>query len=136
MVKINIRYEGGLHCGLTHVPSGSQISTDAPKDNHGKGETFSPTDLVASALGACMLTLMGIVSQRHGIALEGAEVEVIKEMIQEPVRRIGKLTVTFKMPKGIPPKERAVLERAAMTCPVHQSLHPDIQIPVAFNYPD
>lgn len=136
MVKINIRYEGDLHCNLTHGPSGAVTATDAPKDNHGKGEAFSPTDLVASGLGACMMTIMGILAKRHGFALEGAEVEVIKEMIQEPVRRIGKLTVTFKMPKGIPAKERPVLERAALTCPVHQSLHPDIQVPVSFNYPD
>ncbi len=136
MVKINIRYEGDLHCALTHGPSGAKTATDAPKDNHGKGEAFSPTDLVASGLGACMLTIMGIVAKRHSLALEGAEVEVIKEMVQEPVRRIGKLTVTFKMPAGIPQKERPVLERAALTCPVHQSMHPDIQIPVHFNYPD
>ena len=136
MVKINIRYERDLHCALIHEPSGAKIATDAPKDNHGKGETFSPTDMVAGALGACMLTIMGIVAKRHRLALENAEVEVIKEMIQEPVRRIGKLTVTFKMPAGIPQKERAVLERAAMTCPVHQSLHPEIEIPVSFKYPD
>lgn len=136
MVKLQVTYEGGLHCNLKHGPSGSQISTDAPKDNHGKGETFSPTDLVSSALGACMLTIMGIVAQRHSIKLEGAEVEVIKEMVQEPVRRIGKLTVSFKMPAGIPEKERALLQRAAETCPVHKSLHPDIEIPVSFSYPD
>ena len=134
MVKISIRYEGSLHCSLTHGPSGTQIATDAPKDNHGKGEAFSPSDMVAGALGACMMTLMGIVAQRHSIQLEGSEVEVLKEMIQEPARRIGKLTVNFKMPKGIELKQRALLERAAMTCPVHQSLHPDIQIPVQFDY--
>lgn len=136
MVKLHIKYEGGLHCSLTHGPSGSQIATDAPKDNHGKGETFSPTDLVASSLGACMLTIMGIVSQRHNLKIEGTEVEVTKEMVQEPVRRIGKLTVNFKMPAGIPEKGRALLERAALTCPVHKSLHPDIEIPVKFTYPD
>lgn len=136
MVKLHVKYEGGLHCNLTHGPSGSQISTDAPKDNHGKGETFSPSDLVSSALAGCMMTIMGIVAQRHNIKLEGAEAEVIKEMVQEPVRRIGKLTVSFKMPAGIPAKERALLQRAAETCPVHKSLHPDIEIPVTFSYPD
>lgn len=136
MVKLQVTYEGGLHCNLKHIASGSQIATDAPKDNHGKGETFSPTDLVSSALGACMLTIMGIVAGRHNIKLEGAEVEVTKEMVQEPVRRIGKLTVNFKMPKGIPQKERALLERAAETCPVHKSLHPDIEIPIHYSYPD
>lgn len=136
MVNIDIVYEGQLHCSLKHGPSGMTIATDAPKDNHGKGESFSPTDMVAGALGACMLTIMGIVSQRHEIKLDGTRVQVLKEMIQEPVRRIGKLTVSFKLPKGIPQDKRELLERAAQTCPVHKSLHPDIQVPVTFNYPD
>lgn len=134
MPKIDIVYEGSLRCNLTHVPSGTVISTDAPKDNHGKGESFSPTDLVAGALGACMLTIMGIVAQRHELKLEGTKVQVLKEMIQEPVRRIGKLTVNFELPAGIPEEKRKLLENAAHTCPVHKSLHPDIQIPVTFNY--
>ncbi|MSR77157.1 MAG: OsmC family peroxiredoxin [Candidatus Omnitrophica bacterium] len=136
MVHIDITYDGDLHCTQTHRPSGTRIVTDAPKDNGGKGESFSPTDLVASALGSCMMTIMGIVAKRHLISLQGTKVEVIKEMIQEPVRRIGKLTVRFQMPKGIAESQRKLLERAALTCPVHQSLHPDIQIPVSFDYPD
>lgn len=135
MVKIDIHYEGGLRCKLKHGPSGTEISTDAPKDNMGKGESFSPTDLVASGLGACMMTIMGIYAQRHSIALEGAHVTVLKEMSADP-RRIAKLTVQFNLPKGIPTAERAALERAALTCPVHKSLHPDIEIPVNFNYLD
>ena len=134
MVKIQITYQGGLHTEAVHGPSGAKIETDAPKDNQGKGETFSPTDLLATSLGSCMMTIMGIVSTRHGIALEGSTVEVIKEMVQEPVRKVGKLTVSFKLPKNLDEKQRGLLERAAMTCPVHQSLHPDIQIPVTFNY--
>ena len=136
MVHIDITYEGSLHCNITHRPSQTKLVTDAPKDNGGQGASFSPTDLVASALGSCMMTIMGIVAARHQIDLKGTKVEVIKEMIQEPVRRIGKLTVTFQMAAGIPVDQRKLLERAALTCPVHQSLHPDIQIPVKFNYPD
>ena len=136
MVNIDIVYEGELHCSLKHVPSGAVIATDAPKDNHGKGEAFSPTDMVAGALGACMLTIMGIVAKRHELNLEGTKVQVTKEMVTEPARRIGKLTVTFQIPAGVPASKREVLERAALTCPVHKSLHPDIEIPVSFNYAD
>ena len=133
---MDIIYEGSLHCSLKHGPSGQVITTDAPKDNHGKGESFSPTDMVAGALGACMLTVMGIVAQRHQLKLEGAKVQVLKEMLQEPVRRIGKISVRFELPSGIPADKRKLLENAAHTCPVHKSLHPDIEIPVAFHYPD
>ena len=112
------------------------MNTDAPKDNRGKGESFSPSDMVASSLGACMMTIMGIFAQRHGIDLTGTEVEVLKEMVQEPVRRIGKISVTFRMAKGIEANHRAALERAALNCPVHKSLHPDIQTPISFKYPD
>lgn len=136
MVQIDIVYEGTLHCSLKHGPSGTVIATDAPKDNHGKGEAFSPTDLVASALGACMLTIMGIVADRHQLKIEGAKVQVLKAMVQEPVRRIGKLTVKFEMPAGIPLEKRKLLEHAVHTCPVHKSLHPDIQISVTFRYAD
>lgn len=132
MVKIKVSYEGDLHCRLTHGPSGTEFLTDAPADNMGKGEFFSPTDLVAAALGSCLLTTMGIYAARHGIDLRGASAEVIKEMIQEPVRRIGKLTVVIRMPGGIERRQREALERAALACPVHKSLHPDIEAPVKF----
>ena len=134
MVKIDIVYEGALHCRLTHGPSGKQIVTDAPKDNMGKGEAFSPTDLAAASLGSCMMTTMAIYAERHGIPLAGTEVEVTKEMVHDPARRIGKLTVHFKMAPGILAGQRQPLERAALTCPVHKSLHPDIEIPVHFDY--
>ncbi len=136
MVQMHLDYQGSLRCRLKHGPSGTTIETDAPKDNHGRGESFSPTDLVSSALGACMLTIMGIFAQRHEISLDGAEADVTKEMVQEPVRRIGRITVKFRMPGGIPADKRSALERAAMTCPVHKSLHPDIETPVSFTYPD
>jgi putative redox protein len=136
MVKIEVTYEGKLHTTATHEPSGSKLSTDAPKDNEGLGETFSPTDLVATALGACMLSVMGIYARRHGIALEGARATVEKHMVADPVRRIGRLEVVIEMPAGLAPETRTVLERTAHTCPVHKSLHPDVQVPVRFHYPD
>jgi len=135
MVKMSMVYEGQLHCVLTHEPSGSVISTDAPKDNMGKGEAFSPTDLVAAALGSCMLTVMGIAAARHNIDLKGTKVDVSKEMITAPVRRIGSISVTLHMAPGIPPDKRTMLEAAAHSCPVHKSLHPDVQTPIQFIYP-
>mgnify|MGYP001588812177 CR=1 FL=1 len=136
MVKIGITYEGSFHCRLTHGPSGTEISTDAPEDNMGKGEAFSPTDLTASSLGSCMLTTMAIVAQRKGIELGSASAEVIKEMVSDPERRIGKIHVSIKMPAGLKPDERTILERAAHACPVVKSLNPAIEIPTKFNYTD
>ena len=136
MVKIDIIYEGNLHCRLKHGPSGQEIMTDAPVDHMGKGEFFSPTDLAAAALGSCMMTVMAISAQKHSIELKGTKVEVAKEMINEPVRRIDKLTVQFFMPKGLEPSKRLLLERAAHSCPVYKSFHPDVEIAISFQYPD
>lgn len=136
MVRMKVEYQGEKHCESTHEPSGSKISTDAPKDNQGKGELFSPTDLVGAALGSCILTVMAIVAERDGIVLKGATAEVQKEMIAQPYRRIAKLPVTIKMPAGVPHESRKKLENAAHTCPVHKSLHPDIESPISFIYPD
>lgn len=135
-VEIDIQYEGELHCRAKHGPSGVELFTDAPTDNGGRGESFSPTDLVATALGACLVTIMGLVAKRDGIPIDGTRVHVTKEMTQQPVRRIGTLRVTITVPSGarISPDQRLKLERAARTCPVHQSLHPDIQIPIEFLY--
>ncbi len=135
MVIIDVLYEGGLHCRLTHGPSGKQISTDAPKDNKGKGETFSPTDLVASALGSCMLTIMAIYAMRHDIALEGTKVRVEKEMQQVPDRRITKLSLHFQIARGIDISQRKALEQAALSCPVHKALT-GVEMPIKFTYPD
>lgn len=135
MVEIEARYEGHLHCRLTHGPSGQELTTDAPKDHEGRGEAFSPTDLVAAALGSCMLTVMGIVARRHELDLSGTQAHVVKEMVNEPARRIGKLTVTVTFAKRFDETQRTLLERAAMRCPVHHSLHPDIDAPVKFVYP-
>jgi putative redox protein len=136
MVKMDMIYEGNLRCRLTHGPSGNQILTDAPVDNMGKGEAFSPTDLLAAALGSCMLTVMGIAAQKNNVDLKGTAVHVEKEMITTPVRRIGKVTVVFKMAKGIDKSKRALLEQAALSCPVHKSLSPEVQTPTKFEYPD
>ena len=134
MVSIHAVYEGDLRCQATHGPSSNQLVTDAPVDNHGKGESFSPTDLVATALGACMVTIMGIKAEQHGWDLTGVEAVVEKGMATEPVRRIGTLTVTIRVPGDFDGKARATLERAALTCPVHRSLHPDVEIPVRFEW--
>ena len=135
MVKMSIIYEGQLRCVLTHEPSGTVIRTDAPKDNMGRGEAFSPTDLVAAALGSCMLTIMGIAAAKHNIDLKGTTVDVSKEMTTAPVRRIGSISVIIHMAPGIPQDKRMVLEASAHSCPVHKSLHPDVQTPIQFIYP-
>ena len=132
MVKIALEYTGGLHCVATHGPSGRTLETDAPVDNHGRGESFSPTDLVATALGACMATVMGIYAERHGIDLRGMRIEVGKEMTQTPPRRIARLTTELWLPAGVDKSE--ALERAALTCPVHASLHPEVEKPITFHY--
>ncbi len=132
MVTINLAYQGGLRCSATHAPSGNVIQTDAPLDNNGRGEAFSPTDLVATALGACMATVMGIVAERKGISLEGLNVEVRKHMSTDSPRRIARLEVDLHMPVPSSHPERKLLESAARGCPVHHSLHPDIEI--AFNW--
>lgn len=137
-VRIESVYQGELRCRAVHGPSQTTLLTDAPVDNHGKGESFSPTDLVAAALGTCMMTIMGILAERHKLDIVGTKVEVIKEMIQEPIRRIGKLQVTISVPaekaERLSTADRQRLEAAAMHCPVHQSLHPDVQLPVSFRY--
>jgi putative redox protein len=132
MVKIDIRYEGGLRCAATHGPSGQTLQTDAPVDNHGRGESFSPTDLVATALGTCMATIMGIVADRHALDLRGMEITVTKEMSSEAPRRIAKLATTIKVPLPPDHPQRILLENAALTCPVHKSLGGEMEKPVDF----
>ena len=138
MVEIQIRYEGGLRTRAVHGPSRATLQTDAPLDNHGKGESFSPTDLVATALGTCMATIMGLVAKRSDLNIDGLQVQVIKEMSAGPVRRIGSLKTRLVFPKGNPisAADRAKLEAAANACPVKQSVHPDVKMPVEFVYPD
>ena len=131
-VAIEVGYEGELRCRAVHGPSGNELITDAPVDNHGKGQSFSPTDLVATALGACMATVMGIYAERHQVDLRGMRIRVKKEMVQQPVRRIGRLSAEIEMPLPGDHPQRQALERTALTCPVHQSLHPDVEKPVTF----
>ena len=132
MVTIDILYQGDLRCEAVHGPSGTLLSTDAPKDNMGKGESFSPTDLVATALGTCMMTLMGIAARSLNVDLKGTRVTVQKEMAATPARRIGKLGVKIVVPATLTEEQKKRLEQAAMTCPVHKSMHPDVQLPVEF----
>jgi putative redox protein len=134
MVEIQIAYQGELRCKPTHGPSGVTILTDAPVDNMGKGESFSPTDLVATALGTCMLTIMGIAAQRMKVDIVGTRVSVTKEMSTTGPRRIDRLGVTFNIPAKLTAEQKQQLENAAMACPVCKSLHPDVQRPVTFNW--
>ncbi len=133
MVRIDVLYEGQLHTSSVHLPSGAALSTHAPVENQGRGESFSPTDLFATSLGTCMLTIMGIAAQREGWALEGTALSVEKHMAEGP-RRVVRLVLAFEMPQGMSAKARTVLENAARTCPVANSIHPDIQLDVDFNW--
>lgn len=134
MVQIELSYEGDLRVKAVHGPSGTTLVTDAPVDNHGKGESFSPTDLVATALGACIITIMGIVAERHKIDLRGTKITVKKHMVNEPFRRIGSLDVHLKIPNVKEERDRKMLEKAASTCPVHRSLHPDVKQEISFEW--
>lgn len=135
-VEINAQYVGDLRVEATHGPSGIELHTDAPLDNGGKGASFSPTDLVATALGTCVATILALVAERHDVDLKGTRVHVSKEMITEPIRRIGRLPVRVTIPAGAvgDGSMRKRLEAAARKCPVHQSLHPDIDSPIDFDY--
>lgn len=134
MVKVSIRYDGALRCTAQHEPSGSKLSTDAPVDNHGKGELFSPTDLVGTALGSCMATVMGIVADHHAVDLSGMKIEITKEMSDNAPRRIARLAADVHIPLASDHSQRASLERAALTCPVLRSLNPSIETPVEFHW--
>ena len=126
MVKSTIIYQPGFRTQATHQPSGKQITTDAPIDNNGRGESFSPTDLVATAVGSCMATIMGIIAERQNLDLEGLKVETCKHMSSGSPRRISQIDVTLHMPisEHHPDAERLVA--GAKGCPVHHSIHPDI----------
>ena len=134
-VEITGRYIGHLKTELTHGPSGTEIRTAAPVDNQGDGSSFSPTDLAATSLGACMLTLIAIVGERDGIDLTGLSFRLEKHMASNP-RRISAIPVVIQMPSGLTPEQRKKLENAALTCPVHKSLSPEVDKPVEFVYAD
>lgn len=133
MVQVTAKYKGEKHCEVIHGPSNAVIETDAPKDNNGKGEAFSPTDLIAAATGTCILTVMSIMAERDNVSLKGAYTTVEKEMVSNP-RRIGKLTVNVYMPKHLEDTYRTKLENTALTCPVKKSLNPEMEIPIQFHY--
>ncbi len=134
MATSKITYTGDLRTVSTHLLSGVQILTDAPPDNQGKGEAFSPTDLLANSLGNCMLTIMGIAARTHGFNINGTEAEITKIMASDP-RRVAEVQVKFTLPSnGFTLKEKDIIERAARTCPVAYSLHPDIKQTISFEY--
>ncbi|MCK6460173.1 MAG: OsmC family protein [Planctomycetes bacterium] len=134
IVAIEGAYEGDLRVRAVHGPSGTSVLTDAPRDNEGKERGFSPTDLVATALGTCVLTILGIHARRRGVDIEGARFRTTKEMAAAPLRRIARLVTTVTLPASVGTEDRRALEAAARTCPVTASLHPDIEAAVEFRY--
>lgn len=135
MVDISLEYQGDLHCRAVHGPSSAVLTTDAPVDNQGRGESFSPTDLVATGLGTCMATVMAIFARKHGYAFEGCRVHVKKTMTRAGPRRIAELAVDVFFPASAwleSAKERALVEQEAHQCPVRLSLLPAIEVPVRF----
>jgi putative redox protein len=135
-VELSIVYDGDLKCTATHDQSGTTLRTDAPTDNGGKGELFSPTDLVGVAAGTCVVTIMGLVAKRLGIDLSGTTCHVTKEMAANP-RRIASLAIKVTLPAGLAlsDKDRQQLENGGKLCPVKQSLHPDVDLQVEYVYP-
>jgi uncharacterized OsmC-like protein len=129
-----IEYSGGLRTSAVHLRSGNKIITDAPPDNNGKGEAFSPTDLLATSLGCCMITVMGIVAERHALDLKGTTIEVTKKMEADP-RRVGEIIIEMTLPKNnFSEKEKQLLENTALTCPVAKSLSHELKQTVIFHW--
>jgi putative redox protein len=133
LVTITIEYEGNLHCRAVHGPSGTVLNTDAPADNHGKAESFSPTDLVATALGSCFLSVMGIKAAAMDVDISGATATVEKDMVNVPSRVIHKLAVHIHVPHKLSDRDRTILEAAAHTCPVHKALQ-GVEMPLHFTW--
>lgn len=134
MVRIETEYQGDLHCTSVHTPSKTELATDAPVDNQGRGESFSPTDLIAASLGTCMLTTMGIVAKTLNFDLTEATVSVEKEMSSTLPRKVNRLMVAIRIPRTTSPENQQRLENAAHTCPVKRSIHPDIETPISFDW--
>lgn len=134
MVTINVRYPGNKKCDLTH-PEGATLRTDAPKDIGGDASAFSPTDLVAAGLASCILTTIGMYAERHGFSIDGATATVEKHMAVPPAqRRIAQLPVVITLPASVPHELRERVEKIGHTCPVHASLHPEVQAPITYQY--
>jgi putative redox protein len=134
MVKVKINYEGALRCILEHAKSGKTFYTDAPVDNNGKGESFSPTDLCASALGSCIATIVGMELEKLGVDLNGMRIEVNKEMSADLPRRIARLETEVWLPIELDDDQQWKVEIAAKNCPVHHSLSPEIEKPIIFHW--
>ncbi len=134
MHQIEIEYKGGLRTEAIHLKSGQRIMTDAPVDNQGKGEAFSPTDLTAGALGSCMLTIMGITAQSRDMDITGTRAEVEKVMGANP-RRIAEIIIQIYFQAQLSDGEKRLFEKSVLSCPVHRSLHPDTTIRTQFYYP-
>ncbi len=136
MVPQSVLYLGDLRCKANHGPSSVEVITDAPTDNQGRGESFSPTDLLVTALATCVVTTMGIAARQDNVVLEGAKVYAEKHMSVDSPRRVARIVLMMDFPAGIPMNYRGRLEHIAQTCPVARSLHPDVQLDVDFSYPD
>ncbi len=134
MVEMQVQYEGGLHTLVRHGPSASEIETDAPVDNRGKGAAFSPTDLLGASLASCMLTTMAIRGESEGWRIDGATARVEKHMALEPRRRVGRLVVEIQMPGGLPSEARVPLEQAAEGCPVACSLGSEVEVALTLSW--
>lgn len=133
MATIETVYLGGLRTEATHVQSGNEVITDAPTDNQGRGEAFSPTDLLSASLGSCMLTIMGIQARNHNINIDDTKCSIVKIMAANP-RRVSEIQIKFQFPEQYTEKDQKMLERAALTCPVLESLHPDLVKTVDFGW--
>ncbi len=133
MVKITGEYQGGLHCAATHEPSGNTLATDAPKDNQGRGEAFSPTDLVATAFATCVVTTMALAARKHGVELGAFRYAVTKEMSTDAPRRIARIALQVWLPAEAGKLPPDTLERAAHACPVHRSLAPEVEKVIEFH---
>jgi putative redox protein len=137
VVRIDIGYDGNLHCHAIHAPSGTRLETDAPVDNHGRGESFSPTDLLATSLGTCMATTMGILARERGYDITGMSVRVEKLMTPPP-RRVARLVVELTLPaalgRALDAQARAALQERGDNCPVRLSLLPAIEVPIRYDW--
>lgn len=136
MANFEVLYTTGLRTEMTHLASGTKVLTDAPVDNNGKGEVFSPTDLVSASLSSCMLTIMGIAAREHGFSIDGAKASVTKTMASDP-RRIAGITIVIEFPEiSYSKKHKKILEIISKTCPVALSLHPDLKQDVTLIFKD
>lgn len=133
MTTLKTIYKGNLRTEITHLQSGAKVITDAPTDNNGKGEAISPTDMLAAALGSCMLTIMGMAANNHGFDIDGTEVEITKVMGTEP-RRVVEIQVIFNFPRDYDDRTKRFIENAVKSCPAEHSLHPDIKRVITYNY--